>query len=283
LFIQRRFAQASLNVFPGGAVARGRAGILGEQAAVALLLALVGGLVDGVGYVLLAHLFTAHMSGNSIAMAVHAGEGSWHQAFHRAFPIPLFFLGVIFGAALSEMLVRRGVRSSFAASLGLEALLLTLFMVYGKSALHGTGFEPATGSLFYLLAALPALAIGLQNATLRRVGGSGVRTTYITGMLTNAGEELVVYLYWLRDRLRPGRRWLLLRLTPRQAPFQRMLLHLGLWFCYVGGAVGGVLSKQRWEMLCLLPPIFCLFLIAGVDLVWPIGGVRDRIAAAQKS
>jgi uncharacterized membrane protein YoaK (UPF0700 family) len=263
-------------------VARGRVGILGEQAAVALLLALVGGYVDGVGYVLLAKLFTAHMSGNSIAMAVHAAEGNWHEAFHRAFPIPLFFLGVILGAALSEMLVRRGVRSSFAASLGLEALLLTLFMVYGKSMLHGGVFDPATGPLFYLLTALPALAIGLQNATLRRVGSSGVRTTYITGMLTNAGEEFVVYLYWLRARLRPGRRWLLLRLTSRQSSFQRMLLHLGLWFCYVGGALGGVVCKQRWELLCLLPPIVCLFVMASVDLVWPIGGSRGRDAAAQK-
>lgn len=262
---------------------RGRARTLDEQVAVALLLALVGGFVDGVGYVLLTQLFTAHMSGNSIAMAVHAGQGSWQEAFHRAFPIPLFFLGVIFGAALSEMLVRRGVRSSFAASLGLEALLLTLFMVYGKSLLHGSQFEPATGPLFYLLVALPALAIGMQNATLRRVGGAGVRTTYITGMLTSAGEELVVYLYWLRDRARRGRRWLLLRLSPRQASFQKMLLHLGLWFCYVGGALGGVLAQQRWQLLCLLSPILCLYLLASVDLFWPIGGARDRIAAAQKN
>ena len=74
----------------------------------------VGGFVDAVGYLVLFNLFTAHMSGNSVAMTVHAGEGNWAAALYRGFPIPLFLAGVVVGALLSEAPFRRGMRSTFA-------------------------------------------------------------------------------------------------------------------------------------------------------------------------
>jgi uncharacterized membrane protein YoaK (UPF0700 family) len=36
-----------------------------------VLLAFTGGWVDAVGYLVLLHLFTGHMSGNTIALTVH--------------------------------------------------------------------------------------------------------------------------------------------------------------------------------------------------------------------
>jgi uncharacterized membrane protein YoaK (UPF0700 family) len=86
-----------------------------EKAWLAVLLAWVAGFVDAVGYLSLSHLFLAHMSGNSAAMGAYFGQGRWGAAFHRAFPIPMFVLGVAAGAALNEAASRRGVRSLFSS------------------------------------------------------------------------------------------------------------------------------------------------------------------------
>src|SRR5437588_315814 len=109
-----------------------RAWPAGHKAGVALLLALVGGFVDGLGYLVLLRMFTSHMSGNTIAAGVLAGTGAWGEAFHRFFPIPLFVLGVLGGAWVNEALARRGIRSTFAAAFALEALLLAAFLVAGR-------------------------------------------------------------------------------------------------------------------------------------------------------
>ncbi len=243
-----------------------------EQCCLALALACVGGFVDAVGYLTLFHLFTAHMSGNSIALGVHVGEGDWADALHRAFPIPLFVAGVMLGAAVGEALVRAGVRSAFAFTVGLEILLLLAFMAWGHPYYHEGGIRPESAWAFYLLAALPALAMGVQSATLRRVGNVHVRTTYITGMLTNFAEEAVRYLFWLRDRRRQHgvRLGTLLRLSPRQPVFNRMLLMLGLWLCYVAGAVAGACAELSWGPQCLIAPVGVLVLVALVTARHPV-------------
>lgn len=88
----------------GGAVSAKQTAPVGEKA----WLALTAGCVDAVGYMVLWQVFTAHMSGNSVSAVVHAGAGKLAVAFHRAFPIPFFVLGVFVGAALSEAPARGG-------------------------------------------------------------------------------------------------------------------------------------------------------------------------------
>jgi uncharacterized membrane protein YoaK (UPF0700 family) len=47
-------------------------------------LAGVGGFVDAVGFLTLAGLFVAHMSGNTIRLGVFVGEGDWSLAVKQA-------------------------------------------------------------------------------------------------------------------------------------------------------------------------------------------------------
>lgn len=244
-----------------------------EQAGLAILLAWVAGFVDAVGYLTLFHVFTAHMSGNTIAAGVHLGQEDWSAAFHRAFPIPLFVAGVALGAALAEFLLRRGYRSVFSFGVSLEALLLGFFFAWGGEVFSAGGIRPEVGWHFYLLAALPALAMGVQNATIRRVGNTTVRTTYISGMVTNFAEEAVQFLFWLSDHFlgRHGKGFgLLVRLSPRQRSFNRLLLRAGIWTAYVVGAILAARTLQRWDLYCLLVPIGCLVVIGLCDAFHPI-------------
>lgn len=240
------------------------------KAAVALLLALVAGWVDGVGYVLLFKLFTAHMSGNSIAAAVGAGEGDWATALRRAFPIPVFVAGVVSGTILGELLARRGCRPTLAVALLLEAALLVAFVFASPDHRVVEALDKPTAG-YYLVAALPVLAMGVQSAALRRVGGTGVRTTYITGMLTNFAEELVAFLFWWRDAMHgPAGGWLrLFGQALRQAHARKAALYLGIWTNYVAGAVVGTLVLGRAGPVTLLGPVATLAGVAAWDFVRP--------------
>ncbi len=245
---------------------------IGEKAWLALMLALTGGCVDAVGYVVLWKVFTAHMSGNSVSAAVHVGEGKEAEAFHRAVAVPFFVLGVAVGAALSEVLARSGRRRIFAVAVGLEAALLLIFLLWGGPILSEGRIPEEPAWRFYLLVALPTLAMGVQNASLRRVGTTTVRTTYISGMLTNVAEQTVQYLFWLRDHWSEhrGRLVRLLRLSAAQPPFLHLCLQGGIWIAFVAGAIFGVWATLRWGLLSLWGPILCLVVIAFCDILNPI-------------
>jgi uncharacterized membrane protein YoaK (UPF0700 family) len=241
------------------------------MAALVLLLAGIGGYVDGVGFLVLYGMFTSHMSGNSVMTGVHAALRDWSLAWHHAFPIPIFVVGVMLGAALTAGLIQRGSRSILAITFGLETGVLALFMLAGSLAMQDGRLRMESWWSFYLLAGLLPLTMGFQNATLRRVGGTVVRTTFITGTLTSFGEDAAQYLFWLRDECRRG--WPLaglLRLSPRQPVFVRMSLFLGLWGCYVSGAVLGACAEQVWQLWSFVVPIGVLLGIVCLDEYRPI-------------
>lgn len=242
-----------------------------EKAWLALLLAGVAGAVDAVGYLLLLHLFTAHMSGNSVAMGLSIGQTQWQTALLRAIPIPLFVFGVALGTAVIEIAIRQRIRSSFSIVLGMEALLLVIFIASSGSFIHNGVIH--VDWEFYFLVALLTLSMGLQTATLQRVGGSSVRTTYVTGMLTDLSQESVKYLFWLHDHTH-GRTMQriqkVLRLWPRHTSLNKVILLSGMWCCYVCGAIWGGYAELRWELGSLGIPLCILVGIIVLDLIQPL-------------
>jgi uncharacterized membrane protein YoaK (UPF0700 family) len=236
----------------------------------AVLLAGIGGFVDAVGYVVLFHTFVAHVSGDSIATAVHLGRGEWTDACHRAFPIPLFLLGALLGTTLAELLARRRVRSIFALPFGVQLGLLVLFVILGSPFYRNGGLRPGSAWTFYALAAIPAVAMGLQAALLWRVVGTKVRTTFITGMLVNLVEEVVKYLFWLRDHSHPRRFTFLFRVSPKHPSLRRIGLLSGLWTAYVLGALAGTLAERQWALFSLAIPVGGLAVAICVELTHPV-------------
>ncbi len=76
-----------------------------------------------------------------------------------------------------------------------------------------------------------AYAMGIQNALVTRVSGAVVRTTHMTGVVTDIGIQLVKMMTWVRDGARGhglgGLVWMIRRL-PTAEQFARTRLHLGL-------------------------------------------------------
>jgi uncharacterized membrane protein YoaK (UPF0700 family) len=81
------------------------------------------------------------------------------------------------------------------AALALEALALGVFAVIWQL----TGPERGAGIVAVLIGR-SGLAMGIQSAAVRRLGGPGIAMTYITGTLTSLVVDL---MGWLRSRAVP--------------------------------------------------------------------------------
>jgi uncharacterized membrane protein YoaK (UPF0700 family) len=223
------------------------------------------GFVDLVGYVSLYGLYTSHMTGNTVAMARHISALQWSGVVRRGWPILMFVFGLILGAFIYEAEKRRQIQIPFPPAIGLEALLIAIFIAAGIGSDFKADIPPQPAGKFFVMVALLAIPMGIQNVVIRKVGGINVYTTFVTGSLVKFAENLSQYLFWVRDRThRRFRRRIVkvLRISSRRLPFQRAALTLGLWTAYLGGAVCGGFSIQRWALLGMVAPFALLLAIA---------------------
>lgn len=228
--------------------------------------------MDAIGFLVLFHMFVAHMSGNSAALGAYVGQGNWNLAFHHFFPIPVFVIGIAAGRILNETGIRGGLKSTYSLVLGIEAFLLFLFMLFGMRSTSDGYIETVTARKFYLLASLPLLSMGLQNATIRRIGGYTLHTTYVTGVLNSFAEEGVRFLYWFRDHTKGrsiGRISKVLRVSIRQDSFRYSFLSGCMWSTYICGAIMGSLAKYWWNLGSLLLPVGALIFLIIFDVMNP--------------
>jgi uncharacterized membrane protein YoaK (UPF0700 family) len=220
----------------------------------ALALTWVAGFVDIIGWLVLAHLYAANMTGNLVALGHSAARGDGRDALRRLLPIGWFFAGLLAGAIIHG----RGRRPArHALALALEAGLLALFAAVGESA----------SVPFAARAALAPIAMGLQNATLRKAGPLSIRTTHVTGSISRLCEEIVQAA---RASLRPiaagGSH---LRTAAADPAFARAAFLAGLVLLYLVGAITGTLGLDAFGTRALFAP--CALLV-----VLSFSHARDR-------
>ena len=202
---------------------------------VAVALAGAAGFLDAVGYLTLAHLFTAHMTGNTSKLGIALGHGKLGAALPLALAPPLFAAGVAAGTLLVDA---RRPRAPLLA----EAVLVTAFMTIGGLAgRHGdTVVSPYP---FYVLETLATMALGLQTAALTNVDGTTIRTSYVSGVLTNLTQGAVRRLRGARER-------------------KPLALLTAILVVYLAGATAGAASLRALSLWCLALPLAVLLAAA---------------------
>lgn len=164
----------------------------------AFILSAIAGAVNAGGFLAVGQ-YTSHMSGIISAMADHLALGS--VTLMLAGAACLFFFGA--GAATSAVMInwsrRRHLHAEYAMPLMLEALLLLVFAVLGGNMVtHEWLFIPVTVILL-------CFVMGLQNAMITKLSRAEIRTTHVTGMVTDIGIELGKMIYWNRHDYPEGR------------------------------------------------------------------------------
>lgn len=171
--------------------------------------------------------YTSHMSGIVSAMADHLVLGAVDLVIAGTGAL----LPFVAGAAVSAMLVNwarlHHARSQYALPLLLEAVLMLAFGALGSWAQHSN------------LASFGAVAVlcfimGLQNATVTKISGARIRTTHMTGIVTDMGIELGK-LFYPNGRRRRNEQPLVLADRPK---LKLLACFLGLFF--LGGVTGAL-------------------------------------------
>ncbi len=224
-----------------------------SDAHLGMVLTFIAGATNAGGFLAVGQ-YTSHMSGIFSAMADNVALG----AFGLVAAGLAAFLPFVTGAASSAMLINWGRRHAadiqYALPIMLEALLLCLFGVLGAV------FYPSPG---LVVSAIPLLCfiMGLQNATVTKLSGARIRTTHITGLVTDLGIEIGKLLFWNSDKLEQRYGAPVLADRPKMR-----LLSLLLISFFVGG-VTGALGFAQFGFLFALPLSLLLFGIAVPTLV----------------
>ncbi len=252
---------------PSGMQAReiGSPARMGEIGWGVLVLAFTAGFVDAVGYIVLFQVFTAHMSGNSVAMCVQFSLHDWEEFFRRGFPIPMFLLGTAAGAFFNQGLPRLGLRSTFALVFGIEALLLLLFILVGQPLIRPEKSRPnSTAAIMPPSPCFPSRS-ACRIPAVRHVAGGTVHTTYVSGLLTSITGEIVGLFFRRYDRTRGT----IAPAPARPSPLGRVALMSSVYLSFLTGAVLGGTTLLAWALAALLIPIGCLAGLIVFDLRHP--------------
>ena len=151
-------------------------------------LAFVAGATNA-GAFLAVSQYTSHMTGIVSSMADALVLGQTAVVLTGVGALCAFTLGAATTAVMVNYARRRGLSSAFALPLLVEATLLLVFGFLGaRLQLIHSVFVPATVSLLCFM-------MGLQNAVITKISQSVIRTTHVTGIVTDIGIELGKYVY----------------------------------------------------------------------------------------
>lgn len=206
------------------------------------LLAFVAGAINAGGFLALGQ-YTSHMTGIVSSVADNLILGQWPLAAIGAAGLATFLLGAICTALLVNFAQRRRWVSCYAVPLAIEAILLLIFGILASSQ---PGWLLPWGIL--LLCGL----MGLQNALITKISGADIRTTHVTGMVTDIGIELGRALYLNRGNA----------LIPVRADRAKLKLLLQMVVMFFGGGLLGAWGFQQFGHLATLPLAVLLLLLA---------------------
>jgi uncharacterized membrane protein YoaK (UPF0700 family) len=248
-----------------------------QKSKLAISLSWIGGYVNIV-LLLSCGTFASHMTGNATRFGELLVMRDWHLAAQFGLLILSFWLGAVSSAFMTEWAQRSGVRSKYVLPAAVEGLLLSVLAVLVYQHTHAGAAIAASTLLVHSMANLAAFAMGLQNATITEISGAVIRTTHLTGVITDFGLEGVRFLNWYLDRAR-GRWWArsgrVLRISQRHPTAQRLFLLFAVFWSFVCGAAMGTFGYLHYPSLALLLPVAFIGWIILMDWWKPIAGVKE--------
>ncbi len=247
------------------------------KSVVALGLTFGAGVVDIVGYIAVYHTFVAHMTGNTVHLGNKLASGEWEAAAKAACTIASFIVGSVAGRAVIEMGARRRQRTIASFTLAAEAVLVIAFVWVGERVLPSNPALASSPAHACGLLALLAAAMGLQTATLTRVGPLTVHTTFVTGMLNKFAQASSEWLFWAHDQWQDRATMRdILQASRRNPAFHNAAFVLTIWVAYMIGAVAGTWMNSRWRLEAMYVPVAILFLSIAVDQFRPLSLEEER-------
>jgi uncharacterized membrane protein YoaK (UPF0700 family) len=209
------------------------------------LLAFIAGATNA-GGLLAVGQYTSHMTGIVSGMADHLVLGDAKLVLIAFASLASFVGGAMTTAVLVNWSLRHRLHSAYALPLLLEAGALLLFGLLGAS------LNLATALLVPITVLLLCFLMGVQNAVISKISRAEIRTTHVTGLVTDLGIELGKLVYVNR---RPGEP----RVRADRGRMRTQGLLIGLFF---GGGIVGAFGFQFAGFVATVPLALMLVAIA---------------------
>ncbi|TDN69886.1 YoaK family protein [Paraburkholderia sp. BL10I2N1] len=222
-------------------------------------LAFVAGAVNAGGFLAVGQ-YTSHMTGIVSALADNVALGDVALVIAGLSSILAFLTGAGTSAILINWGRRRALQSEYAVPFMVEAVLLLCFGFLGSNLeRHRLLFVPATVGLL-------CFVMGLQNAMITKISKAEIRTTHVTGLVTDIGIELGKLVYWNWGDASSG--------TGNVVADRARLRLLGsLLAMFLGGGLAGAFGFKHVGFIVTVPLAAVLVVLAIVpvfdDLIGP--------------
>jgi uncharacterized membrane protein YoaK (UPF0700 family) len=141
----------------------------------------VTGVVDAVSFLDLGHIFTANMTGNIIFLGFAIGGGTGVSVARSLTALSAFACGGICGGRINSRDLTAA--RSLLTAMCFESLLLLLAVASTAPSAF------SASSVAYIVIVSTAVAMGLRNAVVRKLGVPDLTTTVLTMTLTGLAAE----------------------------------------------------------------------------------------------
>jgi uncharacterized membrane protein YoaK (UPF0700 family) len=149
-------------------------------------LTLLTGLVDAFSYLVLGHVFVANMTGNVVFLGFALAGAPGFSIAASGVALISFWFGARVGGKIG---VRRGEQRGrlLTAVACMQAALLAVAVILAAFSAH-----PVPAGFRYPLIVVLAVAMGLQNATARKLAVPDLTTTVLTQTITGIAADRAV-------------------------------------------------------------------------------------------
>lgn len=187
-----------------------------------IVLAFIAGMINAVGFLGFRHQAVTHMTGTTSLLGVSAMAGDTASLLHFGAMLLAFVAGcAISGYVIGNSALKLGRRYGVALTIESAMLFIAVPLLHRHD----------DAGLW-----LAAAASGLQNAMAATYSGAVVRTSHVSGLVTDLGTFLG---QWLRGDGADGR---------------RVRLYLALFAAFLGGGFASGATYPWWQERTLLIP-----------------------------
>jgi uncharacterized membrane protein YoaK (UPF0700 family) len=217
----------------------------GANLRLGLVLSFVAGATNAGGFLAVGR-YTSHMTGIVSSVADDVVLGHLDLALAGLACLVAFLFGAMCTAIMVNWGLRQHLRSSYSLPLMLESFALLVFGLFGAAiAAWSQVFLPVTVVLLCFI-------MGLQNAVITKISKAEIRTTHITGLVTDIGIELGKWVYL--NRLQEP--------SPVRANRERLRIQTGLVLGFLLGGLLGAMGFKYWGYVTTVPLAGLLWLLS---------------------
>lgn len=224
-----------------------------------IVLAFVAGFVNAGGLFLVGR-YTSHMTGVISEAADLAAIGNAASALTLLGFAACFIAGSVVTTLLVLTCRRYALHAQFSLPLVIEAALLTLIV----------GLFVSGHTYLTLVIALLCFLMGIQNALITKASTSVVRTTHVTGMVTDLGIEI-------------GRAIFLRSPKEKRVASTKIILFVFVLMSFLTGGVVGAILIDQGGARGLIPVIILLGLLSAPGIYCDVRSAFRRSSRQRRS